>query len=69
MPRPQKGTLTGRVVVAGANNEGVAGARVDIAATSEYSSPFTVTANAEGRFRSERLLDPLLLCAHSPTGS
>jgi hypothetical protein len=30
--------------------------------------PFTVTANVDGRFRAEPLLDPLLVCAHSPDG-
>ncbi len=66
MPRAQKGLLTGRVVAAG--DMGVAGAKVEIAAADGYSSPFIVTADAEGRFRADRLLDRLLLCAHSTDG-
>ncbi len=65
MPRPEKGTLTGRVVLDG---EGVAGAKVEIAAANRLAVPFAVTADAEGRFRTERELDPLVVCAKSADG-
>ena len=68
MPRPEKGTLTGRVVLAGAKDTGVAGAKVEIAAANMMAIPFTVTADADGRFHAERTLDPLVICAKSPDG-
>jgi RNA polymerase sigma factor (sigma-70 family) len=68
MPRPEKGTLSGRVVRAGAGGEGVAGAKVDIAAANQLGIPFTVTAGDDGRFRAERDLDPLTICAKSRDG-
>ncbi len=48
MPRPEKGTLTGRVVLAGAGDRGIAGAKVEIVAMNLNSNPFAVTADAEG---------------------
>ena len=69
MPRPEKGPITGRVVRAGAADQGVAGARVEIAAANMMAIPFAVTADADGRFRAERHLDPLVICAQSPDGS
>jgi hypothetical protein len=65
MPRPEKGTLTGRVVVAGSRDKGVARATVYIAAANGYSSPITVIADEGGRFHVERRLDPILVCAVS----
>ena len=61
MPRPEKGTITGRVVFASAAEKGVAGARVEIVAANRFGVPFTVTADANGRFQSERDLDPLVI--------
>ena len=69
MPRPEKGTLTGRVILAGAKDSGVAGAQVEVAAANMMAIPFTVAADADGRFRVERELDPLVICAKSPDGS
>jgi thiol-disulfide isomerase/thioredoxin len=66
MPRPEKGTLTGRVVLAGVKDRGVAGAKVEVAAANMLAVPFTVTTDADGRFRAERSLDPLVICAKSP---
>jgi RNA polymerase sigma factor (sigma-70 family) len=68
MPRPEKGPLEGRVVVAGAGDRGVAGAKVEIAAASMLAIPFAVTADARGRFHAERNLDRLVVCAKSPDG-
>ena len=56
MSRAHKGLLTGRVVAAG--DMGVAGAKVEIAAADGYSSPFIVTADAEGRFRADQTARP-----------
>ncbi len=68
MPRPAKGTLTGRVVLAGAEDRGIAGATVEIAAANMLAYPFAVTADTVGRFHAERDLDPLVVCAKSPDG-
>ena len=69
MPRPEKGTLTGRIVLAGASDRGVAGAKVEIVAANRLAVPFKVTTGADGRFRAERDLDPLVICARNPDGS
>jgi len=69
MPRPEKGTLTGRVVRAGADDKGIGQAKVQIAAVNMMAIPFAVTADAEGRFQAERELDPLVVCATSPDGN
>ena len=69
MPRPEKGIISGRVVVAGEEYNGVAKAIVEIAAASNLAVPVTVTADAEGRFEAVRSFDPLVVCAHSPDGS
>ncbi len=69
MPRPEKGTLTGWVVLAGARNQRVAGAKLEIVAASTYGMAFTVTADAKGHFRADRALDPLVICAKSPDGA
>ena len=68
MPRPQKGTITGRVVLAGSTDTGVGGARIEIVAANQRNVPFAVTADAQGRFHAERDLDPLVVCAKSPDG-
>jgi RNA polymerase sigma factor (sigma-70 family) len=68
MPRPEKGTITGRVFLGGAEQTGVAGAKVEIIAANRLAVPFTVTADAIGRFHAERDLDPLVICAKSPDG-
>ncbi len=68
MPRPEKGTLAGRVVLPGAQQPGLAGANVAIAPVSTLSGPFAVTADGLGRFHAERPLDRLLVCATSPDG-
>jgi RNA polymerase sigma factor (sigma-70 family) len=68
MPRAEKGTIKGRVVLASAPDQGVSGAKVEIAARSIMANPFAVTADAEGRFQAERNLDPLVVCAKSADG-
>ena len=69
MPRPEKGTIAGRVVLASEREKGVAGARVEIIAViGTLAIPFAVTADANGRFQAERDLDPLVICAKSPDG-
>ena len=64
MPRPADGPLAGRVVDA-STGRGVAGAKVDVVAISERSRTSVATTDADGRFRLDRLLDPLLICARS----
>ena len=66
MPRPEKGTLTGRVVHAGNEGTGVAGAKIEIVAESPISVPISVTADSDGRFQAERKLDPLVIFASTP---
>jgi RNA polymerase sigma factor (sigma-70 family) len=68
MPRPEKGTLAGRVIFAGGSDKPIAGAIVEIVARNRLAIPFQVTADADGRFQAERDLDPLLICAKSPDG-
>jgi RNA polymerase sigma factor (sigma-70 family) len=69
-PRPEVGALlTGRVVVAGAADRGVAGAKLKIAVANLYTTTLTVTADDEGRFRAERHPDRLVICAKSPDGT
>ncbi|SIN87267.1 RNA polymerase sigma factor, sigma-70 family [Singulisphaera sp. GP187] len=68
MPRPEKGPLTGRVVLASAREKGVAGAKVEIVAAIRTNNPFSVTTDDEGRFHAERELDPLVICAKSSDG-
>ncbi len=68
MPRPEKGTFTGWVKLAGAGVTGVAGAKVEIMANNGHGIPITVTADAKGHFRAERDLDPLVICAKSADG-
>ena len=68
MPRPEKGTLTGRVILAGGSDKPIAGATVEIVARNRLAIPFQVTADADGRFDAERDLDPLVICAKSPDG-
>jgi RNA polymerase sigma factor (sigma-70 family) len=68
MPRPEKGMLAGRVILAGGSDEPIAGAEVEIVARNRLAIPFQVTADADGRFQAERDLDPLLICAKSPDG-
>jgi RNA polymerase sigma factor (sigma-70 family) len=69
MPRPEKGPISGRIVVDQGGYKGVGGAKVEIMAMNQRGFPFTIFADANGRFEAERDLDPLLVCAHSPDGS
>ncbi len=69
MPRPEKGTLTGRVVLAGRELESVAGAKIEIVAKNLLALPVSVTADRDGRFTAERPLDPLVIHAATPEGS
>ncbi|MFO0889053.1 MAG: sigma-70 family RNA polymerase sigma factor [Isosphaeraceae bacterium] len=69
MPRPEKGPFAGRVVRADDLSKGVDGARVEIVAQSLSSYHPPLTADSEGRFRVERSLDPITICALSPDGS
>jgi thiol-disulfide isomerase/thioredoxin len=57
------------VVLSSASDSGVAGAKVEIVAANMLAVPFEVTADANGRFRAERSLDPLVIWARSPDGS
>ena len=66
MPRPEKGTLTGRVVLSGADRKGVAGAKIEIVAANQLTVPVAVTADALGHFHVERHLDPLVVHAENP---
>ena len=68
MPRPEKGPITGQVV-ASAGDKGIAGAKVEIVALNNHGRPFTVTADADGRFQTERDLDRLVVHAQNPDGS
>jgi thiol-disulfide isomerase/thioredoxin len=68
MPRPEKGTLTGRVVGSGHNRQGIAGARIEIVAESSRGLPVMVTADTGGQFHAERQLDPLVIHAATPDG-
>jgi RNA polymerase sigma factor (sigma-70 family) len=69
MPRPEKGPITGRVVRSGARENGIAGARIEIAAANLRAYPYTVTADDEGRFHADRDLDRLTIFAKSPDGT
>ena len=70
MPRPERGPFAGEVVRADDLSKGVAGARVEVVAASLSRSYHPlVTADSEGRFRLERSLDPITICARSPDGS
>lgn len=65
MPRPEKGPISGRVVLAAAREKGVAGATVEIDAANLRSVPVVVKTDANGRFRVDRDLDPLVVWAAS----
>jgi thiol-disulfide isomerase/thioredoxin len=69
MPRPEKGTLTGRVVLASAKDKGIAGAQVEGVAVNLHAAPLNLMCDIDGRFHAERSLDPLVICAKSPDGS
>ncbi|MFO0956605.1 MAG: redoxin domain-containing protein [Isosphaeraceae bacterium] len=69
MPRPEKGPIAGRVVVVGKEEVGVAGAKVDIVACSLRSAGGRVLAGDDGRFQTERALDPLVIHAQSADGT
>jgi RNA polymerase sigma factor (sigma-70 family) len=66
MPRPEKGMLTGRVVLSGKESTGVGGARIEIVAANPMPEPISVTADSDGQFRAERQLDPLVIFAATP---
>ncbi len=66
MPRPEKGMLTGRVVLAGKEDTGVPGAKIEIVAENQGSVPISVTADSDGRFQAERQLDALVVFAAEP---
>ena len=67
MPRPEKGPISGRVVE-GVTGRAVAGAKVEIVSVSS-SINISVAADADGRFRTDRELDPLVVHAQNPDGS
>ncbi len=69
LARPEKGKLSGRVVLATDPAKGVAGARVEFVSANIMSFPFPIYADADGRFRCERSLDRTTLCAKSPDGA
>ena len=64
MPRPEKGTLTGRVVLAGTGNKGIAAAKIQIAAVNRMSIPFAVTAEPREYSRPSRQPRPSGRVAH-----
>jgi RNA polymerase sigma factor (sigma-70 family) len=66
MPRPEKGMLTGRVVLADTEGTGVPSAKIEIVAESQGSVPISVTADSDGRFQAERQLDALVVFAAAP---
>jgi len=68
MPRPEKGPISGRVVLAADPSRSVPGASVEMVSAHFPGIPFTVRADASGRFHAERPLDELYLCAKSPDG-
>ena len=71
MPRPEKGTLTGRVVFSGGEGKAVAGARIEILAQNPVDhTGCSDRRDSLGRFQAERLLDPLVVHARKqPTES
>ena len=69
MPRPEKGPLSGRVVLASDPEKGVAGAKVEIVSANFNSYPSPIYTDADGRFRAERFLDKTTLCAKTPDGA
>ncbi len=68
MPRPEKGILTGRVVLAGRELK-AASASIEFVAKNLIAVPISVTADSEGRFKAERQLDPLVIHAATSDGS
>ena len=69
MALPEKGLLTGRVILPGSTLKGAAGAKLEVVTSYVDVLPFTVTADAEGRFSTERNLVPLVICAKNPDGT
>ncbi len=70
MPRLERGPISGRVVVAGEPNRGMAGAKIDgVIAEPLGGLDLIMVADAEGRFRAERELKKMVVHARSPDGS
>jgi RNA polymerase sigma factor (sigma-70 family) len=70
MARQERGPISGRVVLAGQPNRGVAGAKIEgIVAEPTQNEDLNVVADAEGRFRAERALKRMVVHAKSPDGS
>lgn len=69
MPRPEFGSIRGRVVVAEREETGVAGAKLQIVAKNIRYPLVKVEADADGRFHAERPLDPLVIHARNADGS
>ncbi len=68
IPRPDKATLTGQVVLAGQRNQGIPAAVVELAAADILSTPVTLKADSDGRFQAERSPGSLVVCARSADG-
>ena len=70
MPRPERGPISGRIVVAGQPGRGVAGAKVwGIVAEPTQNEDLNVVADAEGRFHTDRWLKKMVVHAESPDRS
>ena len=69
MPRPKRGPISGRIVLAGQSNRGVAGAKIEgVIAEPLAGLDLVITADAEGRFRADRELKKMVVHAESPDG-
>lgn len=76
VPRSENDMITGRVVLGkspvgfdGHRVDGIAGARVEIVTANLLAIPFTVIADAEGRFGAKRASERLVICAKNPDGT
>jgi len=70
LPGPDKGPLSGRVVLAGTKDKGVAGAQVELRSFGHgVELHFVVIADQEGRFQTDPETDKCYLSVKSPDGS
>lgn len=69
MPRPERGPITGRVVLANDPGRGVVGAKVEFVSANPHSYPSPLYTDADGRFRAERYLDRTTFHAQTRDGS
>ncbi len=67
LPRPERGPISGRVVLAEDPTRGVAGAKIEgVGAEPLAGLRLNVEADAEGRFRADRELKKMVVHAESP---